>query len=318
MDEIKLIEALCQLLRATPAEVVTLIRRGPYQYKHYQIDKRTGGKRDIYHPSPNLKAVQRWLTSEYFSKLPVHDQVYSYRAGYCIRDHAKEHLHSNFILRLDFKNFFPSIDSRWVSSFLLENTQNKTLQLSEKAIQCIIRLVCRFNSADKSLALSIGAPSSPSLSNTILFRADSEAADHCSKLGCVYSRYADDIYVSSREKGVLNEAERLVRATFSNLAPRLSFNERKTLNVSKKSRRLVTGLTVTPDRKISIGRNLKRSIKTQIYLHTTGQLIPENLPRLCGLISYAHDVEPSFFEALSQKFGNETLESLYRNGSTIG
>ena len=313
MNYAELIFAWCRLLRATPSDVNVLLMRGPYQYKHYQIDKRSGGKRDIYHPTPNLKAVQRWLVSEHLSQLPVHDAVYSYRVGRGIRDHSQLHVHSNFLLRLDFKDFFPSISHDWILRFLLTCSQRGTLSLDALAIAAVMRVTCRFSKADGSLALSIGAPSSPALSNAILFESDLAASARCGELNCVYSRYADDIYVSCRSKDVLNQAEQQVRDAFRQTAPNLRFNESKTLNVSKKTRRVVTGLTLTPDRRLSIGRELKRSIKTQIHLYAVGRLAVEDVPRLCGLISYVRDVEPAFFDALTNKFGAEQLDRLYRN-----
>lgn len=316
MNYAELIQAWCRLLRATPQDIAVLLMRGPYQYKHYQIEKRTGGKRDIYHPTPNLKAIQRWLVAEHLSGLPTHDAVYSYRSGRGIRQHAQVHLHSNFLLRLDFKDFFPSITQDWLLQFLLRRSTEGALNLDARSIAACMRVLCRFNKFDQSLALSIGAPSSPSLSNSILFDADSQAYAQCEGLGCMYTRYADDIYVSSREKNVLGEAERMVRIAFAEHAPRLEVNEGKRINVSKKAKRIVTGVTLTPDRRLSIGREMKRSIKTLVYLHISGGLAPEELPRLCGLVSYARDIEPTFYKALEAKFGADRLQKLYRSESS--
>lgn len=308
-----LVAAWSRLLRCTPRDIEVLLMRGPYQYKHYQIDKRSGGKRDIFHPAPNLKAIQRWLVSESFSLLPIHDSVFSYRTGLGIRDHAQLHLHSNYLLRLDFVDFFPSIDAGWLRQFLMNSSREGVLNLDESAVLSIIRVVCRFSKADQSLALSIGAPSSPMLSNAILFDVDKEISARCDTLGCLYSRYADDIYVSAREKNVLVEAERQIHTVLSVHAPKLRFNDSKKIDVSKKTRRVVTGLVLTPERNISVGRELKRSIKTQIYLYTAGALPDVSIPHLCGLVSYVKDVEPRFYESLRQKFGSELMERLYRN-----
>lgn len=315
MNYAELVQAWCRLLRATPQDVTTLLMRGPYQYKHYQIEKRTGGKRDIFHPTPNLKAVQRWLVKEHLQTLPVHDSVYSYRTNRGIRQHAEAHLHSNFLLRLDFKNFFPSITQDWLLQFLLEKSHEGTLSLDDQAVAACMRVLCRFNKLDGSLALSIGAPSSPAISNAILYLADVEAHSLCAELGCIYTRYADDIYVSAREKNVLTDAERHVRSAFSQHAPRLEFNADKRINVSKKAKRVVTGLNLTPDRRLSVGRELKRSIKTLVHLHSQGRIDPLERPRLCGLISYIRDVEPAFYDSLVMKFGLATLEQLFRGNS---
>ena len=42
----------------TRSEVISIARTGPKRYKIYQIDKRSGGKRTICHPSRELKALQ--------------------------------------------------------------------------------------------------------------------------------------------------------------------------------------------------------------------------------------------------------------------
>lgn len=307
------VAAWSRLLRASTEQIEILLKRGPYLYKHYQIPKRTGGMRDIYHPTPNLKAIQRWLVANCFSSLPVHDNVYSYRKGRCIRGHATVHLHSNFLLRLDFTDFFPSIDYDWLQLFLLNQVKSGALEISANAVPDILRMICRFDNRTESLALSIGAPSSPILSNAILFDADSTAAKRCAEMECIYTRYADDIYISTRDKDILAPAEKIVRDIFLECTPKLRFNEKKTLNVSKKSRRVVTGVTLASDRNISVGRKLKRQIKTEVFLWSNGTLQSEKTSHLCGLISFVRDVEPEFFESLCKKFGNTAMEKLFRN-----
>lgn len=311
----ELILAWSRLLRTNPKEILVLLRRCPYQYKHYQIPKRTGGLRDIYHPTPNLKAVQRWLVSNCFVNLPVHPSVHSYRKGIGIRKHASYHSHSNFLLRLDFSDFFPSVDSRWLEEFLLSHAQKGTLGIEPEAIPTVIRLVCRFNKNDDSLALTIGAPSSPILTNAILFEVDSIATERCAELSCRYTRYADDIYLSSCEKNKLCDAEKEIRRIFSEIAPQLRFNEQKTINTSKKGRRVVTGVTLTTDRKLSVGREMKRSVKTQVFLSLRGELPVGEKSRLCGLIAYIRDIEPDFYDSLCRKFGAESIDNLHRNSA---
>ena len=311
MDD--LIDAWAKLLRASNAQVQMLLLRAPYQYRHYTIPKRTGGERHIYHPTPNLKAVQRWLVGNSFVGLPVHEKVFSYRQGRNIGGHANEHLHSNFLLRLDFTDFFPSIDHEWLRQYLLKQVDAGNLEVDAGAVTDLVRLCCRYEEKNKSLALSIGAPSSPALSNAILFDSDVASANRCAELECVYTRYADDIYISARDKDRLTLAEKAVREIYAIFAPKLRFNEVKTINVSKKSRRVVTGVTLTSDRRLSVGRCLKRQIKTEVFLWTNEKLDPEKMSRLCGLISYVRDIEPAFYNSLCQKFGADAVEQLYRN-----
>lgn len=310
MNEHDLIATWASLLRVSESDVSRLVLRAPYQYQHYQIPKRTGGFRDIYHPTPNLKSIQRWLVNNKISALPVHNSVYSYRSGVGIHDHAAVHLQSNFLLRLDFSNFFPSIDDSWLREFLFTQVDLARLAIDKGAIAILIRVLCRFSKTERTMALSIGAPSSPALSNAILFEVDERLTQQCASLDCTYTRYADDLYVSARVPNRLRDAEAAMRAIIGEFAPRLKVNEKKTTNVSKKTSRVVTGLVITPDRRVSIGRDMKRSIKTQVHLSSIGALSAEDASRLGGLVAYVKDVEPAFYVALVAKFGEATLERL--------
>lgn len=315
MNHLDLISAWAHVLRSPEKDILRLIRTAPYQYRHYKIPKRHGGMRDIFHPTPSLKTVQRFMVSNIFCSLPIHETVHSYRPGLNIRAHATKHLHSNFLLRLDFKDFFPSIDREWLMAYLRSEAHVGRLDIDQGAISTVARVACRFNEEDQSNALSIGAPSSPILSNAILFDLDRAIFDLCSKAECVYTRYADDIYVSTRVPDVLRHIEIDIRGFIKQFAPKLVLNEGKTINLSKKQRRTVTGVILTPSRTLSIGRELKRSIKTRIYLYSLGDLTHEEVNELSGLLAFICDVEPEFFSALSSKFGTETLDILLRRRS---
>lgn len=43
--------------------------------KIFHIQKRSGGSREIYHPSKKLKTLQYWLIHSVFSQMQVHDVV---------------------------------------------------------------------------------------------------------------------------------------------------------------------------------------------------------------------------------------------------
>jgi RNA-directed DNA polymerase len=227
--------------------------------------------------------------------------------------HANEHLHSNFLAKMDFSEFFPSIGEKWLRAFLLDNVNRGVLPLAVDAVPDVVRLCCRADADTGALALSIGSPSSPALSNSILFELDKMASQMCVEAGCLYTRYADDIYISSRDREVVSSSAERFRGLVKDFSPYLSFNEAKYLNVSRKSRRKVTGMMLTPDRRLSVGRDLKRKIKTEIYLWSLGQLSLDKTSHLCGLISYVRGVEPVFYDALSKKFGDKVVEELFRS-----
>lgn len=293
--------------RSSPAQIEKILRSAPYRYRHYTVEKKSGGERHIYHPSPALKAVQRWLVHAPLMSLPVHECVYSYVKGRNIGLNAQVHAHSNFFVRFDFKDFFPSITSDVLGAFLRKSRDQGTIQLDDEAIAAVVRFACRAPSGSGRLALSIGAPSSPFLSNAILFDFDSEVSDRARRAGLLYTRYADDVYISGRSGAALSEFEAVFREIVRKRLPFISINEEKVAYRSRKRRVTVTGVNITSDRRVSVGRDLKRALRTKLFLALRGDLPAEDHSSLRGSIAYVMSIEPTFLDGLRAKFGAEKV-----------
>jgi RNA-directed DNA polymerase len=67
--------------------------------------------REIAQPAREVKMLQRILIDHLLLTLPVHHAARAYRKGLSIRDNAAPHAGSHPILKMDFKDFFPSIRS---------------------------------------------------------------------------------------------------------------------------------------------------------------------------------------------------------------
>jgi hypothetical protein len=96
--------------------------------------------------------------------------------------------------------------------------------------------------------------------------------------------------------------------------PKLKLNEAKTIRTSRKRRRISTGLVLTSDHKISIGRDKKRALRSLVFNFTTGKLLPEEISRLRGQLAYVKSVEPTFIASLEKKFGFAEIERLRQGG----
>lgn len=290
-----------------------VVTKAPFSYKKYTIPKKNGGFREIFHPSKELKLIQRWLVTHIISSFPVHECVYSYKKGRGIKAHAEIHRSNNYILRIDLKNFFPSIMAKDVKILCLKNIKNISQNLTEQDVSIFCRIVCRFNKEDRGLALTIGSPASPAISNAILFEFDEKITALSLKHGLIYTRYADDLYFSTNEPNKLDCLYKLVEIYINEIpSPKLQINTEKTVYTSRKRRRVVTGIILTSENKLSIGREEKRRIRTQVYLYLNEKLELENLPTLRGKIAYYHSIEPSFIDSLKQKFGEENIDKLIK------
>ena len=95
--------------------------------------------------------------------------------------------------------------------------------------------------------------------------------------------------------------------------PRLIINPEKTVRVSKKNSRRVTGLVISNDARVSLGRGQKRLIRSRVHHFVLGKLTREQILELRGMLAFVHSVEPSFLIRLSEKYGSVTIRSLVCN-----
>jgi RNA-directed DNA polymerase len=230
----------------------------------------------------------------------------SYKEGVGTIKNAEMHVAQNFLLKMDFQDFFPSIKGDDILNLIAVNIMKPPFSgLSAKDRDVIIKIACKKNQ------LTIGAPSSPAISNAVLYQFDQLMHDESVKRGVIYSRYADDLAFSTNRPNVLAEILEIVKkALVEQASPRLRINFDKTIFASRKRRRVVTGLILTPEKKVSIGRDKKREIKALCYQFGKGSLSVDAASYLRGYLSYVNSVEPAFIESLRDKYGSEVMERI--------
>lgn len=288
-------------------ELVVLIATAPSRYKVHYIEKRGGrGRREIAQPTKEIKFLQRILVKHELDTLPIHDAAVAYRAGLSIADHARPHAHGKYLLKLDFKDFFPSI--RWSS--LLQRLTCDT-QYTSVELWILGNLLCRKAKLNEILRLSIGAPSSPHISNYVLHQFDAKMTDFCGGHGVRYTRYADDLAFSTNTPGVLDTVEQEVRRLLNELDYlHLQLNEEKSVNVSKKRRRTLVGLTLSNDGCASIGREAKRELRLAIYRAAIGTLAPTEVANLQGRLAFTYAIDPAFVDTLLARYGFASIAGI--------
>ena len=308
-----IIQRISQDTGMSEAYILKLIRKAPYSYRNYNIPKKNGGVRHISHPSAELKVIQSWVLDNILASFPVHENVYSYKKSIGVASHAECHRKSNYLARLDLQNFFPSITSTDVRVLIARHRDKLPPWITADDFQMICRIVSRHDPDRGRLAITIGAPTSPAISNSILYDLDCLISEHCEDLGVVYTRYADDLYFSTSAPNVLCGVVDFVRRKIADsIFPRISVNEEKTVFTSRKRRMIVTGVTIASDRKLSIGRDAKRSIRTQVFLASQNKLDSEELECLRGKLNYYRSVEPGLIDSLVRKFGESIVLRILR------
>ena len=283
-------------------EIRVIMRSASYRYKTYTIPKRAGGRREISQPTPAVKFIQRWLCRNVFSHFPIHDAAQAYKEGANIAANARIHVKQNYLLKVDFENFFPSIRGDDIRS--LVNGEQATFEptLTDEDVELIVKAVC------KDGALTIGAPSSPVISNVLMYDFDRELSEECQRRRVRYSRYADDIALSTDEPGELAELLKVVTSLLKKPGgPSLTINPNKTVFTSRKRLRRITGIVLTSDCEISIGRRAKRKLRSMIFRYSQGQLPADDAAYLRGYLAFVKSIEPDVISRLELKYGSQVL-----------
>ena len=297
-----LIDVLAKLSGIAPERINFIASTADKRYKEYSIPKTSGGNRKIEHPSRELKAIQRWIVSSIFAKFPIHSSATAYKAGGGVRVNAELHRRTSYTSRYDFAGFFPSFSADRIAIFLREKSAKIGLEIQPSDVDFICRVVCRRG------ALVIGAPSSPYITNVMMFDFDYSLEKAISDRSIVYSRYADDLFFSSSEVDSLLGVQEEIRSSLNGISHlSLKLNMKKTVHLSRRYSRRVTGVVLTPDFKLSVGRSRKREIRTLIHLWKNGELSLEQVGYLRGLLAFALDIEPSLGGRLERKYGAEEI-----------
>ncbi|MBO5294294.1 MAG: RNA-directed DNA polymerase, partial [Clostridia bacterium] len=121
-------------------------------------------------------------------------------------------------------------------------------------IRVLLTMLCYYKES-----LPQGAPTSPAITNIIMYDFDETVGDFCSKKKIAYTRYCDDMTFS----GDFDEGEIIsfVKGELCKLG--LFLKNRKTSVVPASKRQVVTGIVV--NEKINVARDYKKNIRQEIY-----------------------------------------------------
>ncbi|MFZ2450590.1 MAG: retron St85 family RNA-directed DNA polymerase [Methylovulum miyakonense] len=302
-------EFLCKELSVSNQDINDYVSLAPNKYKVYYIPKRASGKRKIAQPAKRLKDFQRALIKLLEQILPVHDAAFAYKRHIGIKENARQHQNSNYLLKMDFQNFFYSITPDLFFSIL----KKLNIHVSSEDGYLLTQILF-FNPSKKTggkLVMSIGAPSSPFISNSIMYFFDKSIYESCLNQGINYTRYADDLTFSCHKKDILFALPVQVKQLLvEHFDGRITINESKTVFSSKSHNRHVTGVTITNDNRLSIGRQKKRYISSLIHQFSLNQLADEDIRYLQGLLAFACHIEPNFKQRMIDKYSADVIAKI--------
>ena len=268
-----------------------IVNRADYYYRDYTIPKKNGGERKISQPSAELKTFQYWVLNNILLKLPVSESAVAYKKGDSIKNNALTHAKSNYILHVDIRDFFSSIKFNHLEGILRTNLKIfEDFDMDESVVD-IEKICFRRNQ------LCIGAVSSPAISNIIMITFDVAMNNYCDAHNLIYTRYADDIYISS-ENYLNNDILNFVKQQLAD--KQLYINYKKTRFFSKKYKIKITGLIVGTDKKVYLGTERKKQLKKMLYDKLVHRKGASN--HILGWLAFLRNVEPIFYSQLLIKY----------------
>ncbi|WP_045377453.1 retron St85 family RNA-directed DNA polymerase [Vibrio campbellii] len=304
-----LVKKLASEVGVTEQEIKAFLHLAPRKYKVYTIPKRKSGVRVIAQPTSELKKLQRKFVK--IVNFPTHECSMAYKKGVGIKQNAEIHQANTYLLKMDLENFFNSIspDIFWKvwSEFNPLPTSVDKLYIEK------LLFWCPSKKNSNKLILSVGAPSSPNISNFCMSKFDDVVSKFCQDRNIIFTRYADDLTFSTKKRDVLFEVPSLVQHALSEeFGRRLTINHSKTTFSSMAHNRHITGITINNEGNLSIGRDKKRYIKHLVHQFKYNNLDEQDIYHLKGLLAFAKYIEPSFLGSLNEKYSFEVMKKIIR------
>lgn len=233
------------------------------RYRQFHIERRNGGTpRLIQTPIKPIRDMQAKLLPVLEEAYEPWPHVHGFVRGRSTVTNAEIHRRQRWIVRVDLKDFFPTINFGRVQGMFMAHP----FDLPEEVATTVAQICCYDG------ALPQGAPTSPIISNLICRGLDARLAKLARSAHCNYTRYADDICFSAGRK----EVSRLI-AEIVDRRPLLSvelrsivnnegfiINDEKSRFMPRYQRQRVTGIVV--NRKLNVPREYYRHLRAVLHI----------------------------------------------------
>jgi len=249
---------------ATSVKQLSLLLQGRAErqrYTQFTIPKRRGGTRSIHAPRQDLKILQLKLAKKLNLVYRPRNVVFGFVEDRGIVENAERHIACRYVLNVDLKDFFPSINFGRVLGLFL------ALKASKTAATVLAQICCHEGK------LPQGAPTSPVISNMICLKLDRMLSDLAKDYHCKYSRYADDLTFSLKrgtfppEIAHIDETDgrAILGKKLRDIIEGNGFTPHsdKTWLFSRLHRQMVTGLVVNS--KKNVPRQFVRQLRAMIH-----------------------------------------------------
>lgn len=261
------------------------------KYKTFTIPKRSGGMRTIEAPNDMLKERHRKLLN-YLTKKSVlasnnaHGFTTNRNCKTALQVHQKAQ--SRWFLHMDIHDFFNSTKKEQFD--ILKNVYPfNNVPTWGQLWDNFWDAICSDDHIPQ------GSPLSPLICNMVLTPFDCIVDKFCKTQGLTYTRYADDIIISSPYKWEYEETVNYVDKALAKFGYELK--REKTHFGSFNGRNWNLGIMFNNEYKLTVGHEKKHQLKKELYemfKDPTQKPSVSEVYSLLGKISYARYIEPDY------------------------
>ncbi len=259
---------VARFLRVRHGEMIYILYRAAddHRYTEFEIPKRTGGMRQISAPTGLVKKLQNSLKPLLQEAYNAHPAAHGFIPGRSVVSNAEGHNDRRWVLNIDLKDFFPTINFGRVRGLFMA----APFHLGPAAATICAQICTHRN------GLPQGGSTSPVLSNFIATSLDRQLRRLARQNRMHYSRYADDITFSTDIDKIPASIVAFVQdktgQTTTIAGPALerivsdcgfSINPNKVRLQGRHERQTVTGVTV--NKITNINRKRVRKVRAMIH-----------------------------------------------------
>jgi len=275
-------------------------------------------KKSVFKASPKLKHILRFLNNYIFQYADINSEVvHSYIKGKSTYTAVQPHAKSKYFFKTDISDFFNSFNILDIKKIIDENLTSvpiSDISLYKNNLLHLITVNGR---------LPIGLSTSPSITNSALFKFDNILQAHCKTLDIVYTRYSDDLIFSCNDISSLNSIEKMIpNLLLIETGINLKLNNKKTKYNHSGNRVNILGIIISPSGKLSVASDLKKKIEALLYFYSSDLIKFESYltknfngskSLVSGQLNYIGSIDKTYLNKLRKKYGNFIVDYFYRN-----
>ena len=270
-----------------------------FMYTRFTIKKKSGKSRILHAPHATLKALQHELMYKVLNEFTFMSQVHGFTRGKSVKTGALVHVGCEGLVNMDLKDFFSKFPISLINIAVVK-TIRKAIKLGYIAEEqenninlhrFLVKLITINN-----YELSQGAPTSPLITNLGMMKVDATIVKFIKDLvdykgALIYSRYADDITVSSSVAEIDFMSEIVIPINRILSYNTLNLNFAKTRIQRKHKRMEVTGVVV--NEKLSIPKWKYYAMRAKIHnLSKIGKISADEYQKTMGYLQWMIYLKP--------------------------